>query len=366
MAEFEMSFAAIDPFYESNIIEPTEKEIRGKDFISWGDENNYPDYLFGLYRDVTTLRTICNGIADYVVGEKVYSPFMTSREAEELIHSLALDLAIYGGFALEIHRGLDAKIKKVKYLDIRSVRSDRKNTKFYYSEDWGHTVGRVKYLEFLAFDKDEPYRIMENGERKVIGTSIYMFKNSHNSVYPSPMYAGNGCWAAEIEKAVVQYNLNSITNGFSGSYIVNMNGGKPEDKIKEEIEENFREKFTGFRNAGRPVLCWNKDKDHQTEIVKVESDDFGDRYEALTKNSKQELFSAFRAHPVIFGMPVDGTGFNDQDFSEGYKLFSKTVVQPMQRKICNALDEIFGDTDSVTITPFSIDWTEDEKVQEVE
>lgn len=362
---FEMSFAAIDPYYETNIIEPTEKEIRGKDFISWGDSNDYPDYLFGLYKDVTTLRTICNGIADYVVGEGVESPYMSGREAEELTHKLALDIAIYGGFALEIHRGLDAKIKKVKYLDIRNVRSDKDNARYFYSEDWGHTFGRVKFLEYSAFDKDTPYRTLDDGTRKVIGTSIYVFKTSHNQVYPSPMYAGNGCWAAEIEKAVVQYHLNSINNGFAGSYIINMNNGKPEDKQKEEIEENFREKYTGFRNAARPVLCWNKDKDHQTEIVKIESDDFGDRYQALQKSSKQEIYSAFRAHPVIFGLPTEGTGFNDQDFQEAFKLFNKTLIQPIQKRIANALDEIWGATDTITIKPFSIDWSEDAKTQEV-
>lgn len=354
-----MSFAAIDPYIETNIVEPTEKEVKGKDFISWGDGNDYPNYLFGLYTDVTTLRTICNGIADYVVGEGVVSTVMSQREAEELVHKCALDLAIYGGFALQIHRGLDGKIKKVIYLDIRNVRSNKDNTKYYYSEDWAHSFGRVKYLEYSAFDRDTIYRTDEKtGEKKIIGTSIFVYKMSHNMVYPAPLYAGNGCWAAEIDKAVIQYHLNNISNGFSGSYIINMNSGKPEDKIKEEVEENFKEKFTGFKNAGRPVLSWNKDKDHATEIVKIQTEDFGDKYNSLAKASKQELYSAFRAHPILFGLPTQNLGFAEEPFSDAWKLFNKTVIRPFQRKICNAFDEIWGSVDTITIQPFEIDWEE--------
>ena len=362
-----MSFTAIDPYLESNIVEPTEKEVKGKDFISWGDGNDYPDYLFGLYKDDTTLRTICNGIADYVVGEGVLSRFMSQRDAEDLTHKLALDLAIYGGFAIEVQRGMDARIKRVKYLDIRNVRSDKKNAKYFYSEDWAHSFGRVKFLEYSAFDKDEPYRVTEDGQRKVIGTSIYVYKMSHNMVYPSPLYAGNGCWAAEIDKAIMQYHLNSISNGFSSSFIINMNGGSnPDPKLKEEVEEGFREKFTGFKNAGRPAISWNKDKDHSVTIEPVKSEDFADKYNALQRSCKQELYSAFRAHPVIFGLPTENLGFSDEPFADAWKLFNKTVVRPFQRKICNALDEIFGITDALTIQPFEIDWSEDNNGQETQ
>ena len=144
-----------------------------------------------------------------------------------------------------------------------------------------------------------------------------------------------------------------------------MNNGVPEDKIKEEVENNFTEKFTGFQNAGRPVLCWNRGKENETTIQRIETDDFGEKYAALAKNCKQELYSAFRSHPVIFGLPTQDTGFNDQDFKEAFKLFNKTVVLPIQKRICNVFDMISGKPDTLSIKPFAIDWDETETNTEV-
>ena len=38
-----VSFLAIDPYIETNIVSPTEKSVPGKDFIEWGTNNLYPD-----------------------------------------------------------------------------------------------------------------------------------------------------------------------------------------------------------------------------------------------------------------------------------------------------------------------------------
>ena len=51
----QLSFAALYPFKETNEILPTEKEIRGQGFLSWGEDNQYPFYLLSLYKDVATL-----------------------------------------------------------------------------------------------------------------------------------------------------------------------------------------------------------------------------------------------------------------------------------------------------------------------
>ena len=55
------SFAAIDPYIETNIVLPTERLVSGKDLMEWGTRNAYPDYLLDLYNNVPTLRSIING-----------------------------------------------------------------------------------------------------------------------------------------------------------------------------------------------------------------------------------------------------------------------------------------------------------------
>ena len=92
-------------------------------------------------------------------------------------------------------------------------------------------------------------------------------------------------------------------------------------------------------------------------------DDFADRYEALHKRSREQIFTAFRATPNLFGLMTETTGFNEQEFAEAFKLYNRTVVKPIQKVIVDAFDKIFGVDGSITITPFNL---ENDSEQEVE
>ena len=73
-ARVAVSFAAIDPFVQQNIILPTEKKVQGKDMVEWGERNLYPDYLLDLYKTTSSLRSVINGTADFIVGDNRRHP----------------------------------------------------------------------------------------------------------------------------------------------------------------------------------------------------------------------------------------------------------------------------------------------------
>lgn len=352
-----VSFAALNPYYTTNITSAEEKEIRGVDFISWGDANRYPDYLFGLYTDVTLFRTIVNGIADYVVGDGVKSnvPQLSPEDAENLVRNLALDYALYGGFAIDVERSKEKKIAKMLPLSMKDVRSNKDNDFLFYSTDWSKSAGRVDFTKYGKFRPD--------GEEF---SSIYYFKNFTSKVYPMAPLEGDGAIACETLKAISDFHFNNINNGFASNYIINLNNGVPTDEQKKEIEDNITEKFTGYQNAGRPVVSFNADKDHESTISKIEQDDFDKKYEALRTNSQQVLFMAYKASPNLFGLINDNKGFAEENYDDAMKLFNRTVIRPIQKKICNAVDYITGQADSLTIKPFSIDWSDDAQEKVVE
>ena len=60
----QFAFAAIDKQTTVTVPSPTEGEARGKNYITWGDDNAYPDYLYNLYLDTDTLKTIIDGTAE--------------------------------------------------------------------------------------------------------------------------------------------------------------------------------------------------------------------------------------------------------------------------------------------------------------
>lgn len=347
-----LSFAAIDQYVVDNIIKPTEIDSK-KGFISWGDNNNYPNYIQSLYKEVATLKSIVDGLTDYVCGDEISvnkeqfkdSVNQNGETLADIIQMCVKDYCIYGGFSVNVIMNKLHTIAEIHYLDFKNVRSNEDGTEFYYSKDWSKSYGRVKYLTYPKF----------NPEDKEHYSFIYYFKNEYNQTYPTPIY-GASLIACEIEKCINQYHLNSIHNNFEGSVIVNFNGGKPSDEQKEEIEENFYEKYTSYENASRPVLSFNDSKDHETTISKIDTEDFGERYKTLSERSKQELFTAFRATPMLFGIMQENIGFNRQEFAESFSLFNKTMVKPIQNKIKKAFERILGEGTEITITPFKVNF----------
>lgn len=357
-----VSFAALDPFIDTNIVLPKEVKQRGKDMVFWGEKNNYPDYLLDLYNNVTSLRSIINGTIDFVVGDDVtISKALQGEDAmnnrgdtiRDLVRCMAKDYLMYGGFALQVIRGKDLQtISEIYYIDLRYLRSNEENDVFYYSEDFGK--GYTKANKIISYPK-----FMKDGQHP---SSIIFYKNVDTQVYSAPLYAAS-VKACEIERSIDEYHLNSINNGFTGSYVINFNNGVPTDQIKQEVEEAFTSKFTGQKNAGRVAFSWNDNKESQTTIQKVELQDFGEKYTALAKHSRQQIFTAFRATPNLFGIPTETTGFSEQEFSEAFRLYNRTQVQPIQKVIADAFDKAYGQKGVLTFVPFSLDGAGEDAVK---
>ena len=359
-----IAFAAIDPYLEDNIIENNQKEIKGQKLISYGDRNIYPQYIDDLYESVSTLKSIINGMADYVCGENVeirlpqYSERINKDDEtiEDIVRQMAVSYVEYGGFALNIVRNHIGGIAGIYVLDFKNVRTNKKNTEFYYSEEWAEkTYGRVKFTTYPAFDPDD----------RAQASSILYVKNDKKTVYPSPTWGG-AVISAEILKHINEFHLNSLYNGLSGDYIVNFSNGTPTDEVKEEIEDTWCEKFTGFQNGGRQILSFNPDVQHRVMVEAIPQNNYIDKFNAIEKTSKQDIYSAFRCHPVLFGLPTEQSGWSDQDFKEAFKLANKTVILPIQKVVKRTFEKIFGEKEVINIEPFNINWEETEKTDEVE
>ena len=366
-----VSFAAIDQYVETNIVLPTEK-VTNRDFVEWGKGNNYPGYLLDLYNNVTTLRSIINGNIDFITGDDVSILPLGERFADgimntrgdlitDIVRDLAKDYNIYGGFALQIIRDHNGDVAEIYYIDMRYLRSNKENDVFYYNEHW-EKGGRTDVIKYPKFMNNLNWASMTDEERDRHASSILFVKNIHTQVYPAPMYAAS-IKACEIERCIDDYHLNAIENGFTSSMIINFNNGDPGDDIKEEIEDDFNEKFSGHQNAGRIMFCWNRDRTSATTITEPKVEDFGNRYHALSTHSRQQIFSAFRAQPLLFGLTSDvNTGFSTEEFEQSFKLYNRTQIRPVQRLIADAFDRIYGAKGVLSIKPFSLESDNEQEV----
>ena len=358
------SFAAIDSYLETNIVSPVEKVLAGRDMVEWGTRNAYPDYLLDLYNNVPTLRSIINGNIDYVAGDDVtimpLQEEFTNQEMNmrgdtirEQVKDIAKDFEIYGGFALQVIRNLAGEVAEVYYIDMRYLRTNKEGDVFYYSEKWGKS-SRTDMVVYPAFLPKIEWEKLSDEERNRHASSILFVKNVHTQVYPAPLYAAS-VKACEIERLIDEFHLSDINNHFVSSAIINFNNGDPGQEIKSEIERGFNEKFCGASNGGRVAFSWNPNKESATDIVEFKMEDFGERYKALSQHSRTQIFTSFRAIPLLFGLTSEAnTGFSTDEFEQSFKLYNRTQIQPVQRMICDAYDKIYGQRGVLTIRPFSL------------
>lgn len=346
-----LSFLAINPYVESNIVSPEEKKTTDKDYVLWGDKNYYPEYLSELFANSVTLHSVVLGTADYIAGNDaiVATPLhdrymnLKGQTAHDIVKALARNAALYGGFALQVIRNKEGQVSEIYPVNMRYLRSDKDNEVFWYSEKWKGSGGSVKTIRYPKFIPDSKE-----------SSAIVYVKGDVDTTYPQPVYcaAVKDC---ETERSISEFHLNNINNGFMGSYLVNFNNGVPSDEIKDDIERKFNEKYSGKSNAGRVVFSWNNSKETAATLQKMEIADYGEKYATLSKHCERSIYKAFRANPNLFGLATESNGFNSEEYESAFKLFSRTVIQPIQKSIIYAFDRILGQDGSLTIVPFTLE-----------
>lgn len=340
-----LSFSAVERSYVEIPI-MIEKKVTGKDYVYYGEKNDFPQYLWNLYLRSSVMQGIVNGTIDYVCGNEVVSRLdVINREGEtidDLIHRIVADYMIYGGFSIQILRNHLGEISELYWLDVQNIRMNEDGDKIFYSKEWGKYG--AKAIEYERFDSN-----------KKQSTSVFYYNGFlSRGVYPIPRYNG-ALNAIETSVEIGKFHLNNILNNLSSSAIINFNNGQPSEEEKRKIENQITEKFTGAQNAGRFILSFNDNKETATTIERLTEDKLDEKFQIIADSTMQEIFIAFRATPELFGMSSEGNGFSLTEFSEAFELYNKTVVIPIQKDVMRCFDKIYNEENVVSFVPFSLD-----------
>ena len=124
MSDKKITFSVIEN--EDNAIpEPIEKSVSGKDYLFYGEDNLYPELLFGCYDNCTMLQSIINGLSDYIAGSGITEDFdVTSKgdKCSELLKKVALDYIIFGAFSIQVRRNSYGDVVALDYVDVSKIR----------------------------------------------------------------------------------------------------------------------------------------------------------------------------------------------------------------------------------------------------
>ena len=322
-------------------------------YVKWGEDNNFPDYLFELFKNSSQMAAIILQMKNYVLGNGLTSNFhlkIVNRKLEtfeNFIDKLVFDYLLYGGFAFQIIKNKLNQIAELNHLDFKYIRVDEDETKVFFSKDW--SKGRRTPLVYDRWD------INSNSSN-----SVFYFKGQlTRECYPMPFYIS--CLTSlEISTQIGDFHLNNLLNGFSPSCIINFNNGSNiSEDVQDEIEDAVKEKFCGTENASRILLSFNDDLTHKTTFERLADDGMIDKYNNLQQTTEKDIFRAFRMNKLLLGDSSENTGFNKVSYLESFALYNKSVIEPIQRELEGVLDISLG-KGSVKFNKFELDWGADE------
>lgn len=322
--------------------------------VSYGKDNDAPKQFKYCYMNSATLKSVIDGSVNYILGEDVVvndeggmfkeRVNRTGMTMKDLIAKAALSYQMYGGFAVQvIYNKLGVPVELFP-LDFGRCRQNESGTKIFYSKkNW------TKYsTKSEAFDIFDPKHIDIEKPTQI----LYVKGDFTNNVYPLPEWFGAmRDILTEIEAS--KYALNSISNGFSARYLINLpDGAGMDDTQKEAIEDAIKNKFCGSETDAN-FLIYYADGDDRVEISKIESDDANERFISIKDNARSNIYTAMRCTPNLMGLPTATTGFNSQEYSSAFKLYQKSVIQPIQDKIVRSINKVIG-KNAISIVPFQI------------
>lgn len=329
---------------------PSIIEQKNKDWVQYGDDNNYYQYLIDLYHGSPTNNACIKGIADQIYGKGLevtttsrdlpgYIEFKKMFAADDL-RAVIMDLKMLGQASFQLIKSKDKKkYVQAKHFPQQTLRPAKCNDKgeiekYYYYPDWANIKRGTQPTEIRAWGYDQ------NSTECILTIKPY----STGSFYFAPVDYQGGTQYANLEAEISNFHINNIMNGLAPSMLINFNNGQPPAEVKDTVEAQIKQKFGGSSNAGRFIISWNDGKDSSADITPVQLSDAHNQYQFLSSESMQKIMVAHRVvSPLLLGIK-DGTGFgnNADELKSASILFDNVVIRPFQRLVIDAVTKVLN------------------------
>ena len=332
-------------FAESSL--PKFKENKAKGFVTFGENNDYPNKLIDLFNKSPKHGAIVTQKASYLAGEstevitystedKAKAEYELSKinayeSFDEVKHKICQDAELFNGFAIEvIWNKAKTAPSELYHLPFQNVRCAIGGG-YMYSDDWSDRKCEIKH--YPAFNATT----RENKQ-------IYYFKfyRAGQEEYPLPEYV-SALKYIEIDTEIANFHLNSIKSGFSAQTLVQLFKGVPTPEEARKTIRRFKDNFTGTDNAGSLIIQFNDPNEQPSQVTNLTPSDFDKMFLQLNQSVQQEIFSGHRVtSPMLFGIKTEGQLGGRSELIESYEAFQTSYIEPRQSQIDKALSYLFS------------------------
>ena len=332
----------------SKYTSPEIVEVKNKEWVQYGQDNNYFQYLIDRYQGSTTNNAIINGMSKMIYGKGLdatdsrrkpdqYAQ-MKSIVSKDCLKSAVMDRKMLGMGALQVtyDKGL---VKKVTHFPMQTLRAEKCNENgeveaWYYHPDWS----KVR-------PNDQPKRIPAFGFGDKKGNELFIVSSyvTGSYYYPPVDYQGALPYAV-LEEEIADYLINDTINGFSGTKVVNFNNGVPDKEKQLEVKSDVLNKLTGSRGE-KVIVAFNNNAESKTTIDDIPLNDAPTHYQYLSDEAFRKLIVGHRVtSPMLLGVRDGNSGFgnNADEIKTATLLFDNLTIKTYQEEFTDALEDILS------------------------
>jgi len=318
-----------------HIEEPQDLKQVHTEFIPFGQNNLFPQYLAELkrksstHRSVLAQKTIFTSGAKFVTKNDNLKSYIRDVNADgeslrDVYKKLADDYYTFGNAYLEgvLYEGG----MNLYHVDATTVRMSKTKKEVYIHPDWARYKTEQKKMKKI------PIYPQVNNSRFVIHFKDYE---------PTFNFYGLPDYVAALEHVAVDYeigkwNHTKFQNGFQPSAIVEISGDMGEDEAKKMVKE-AQKKFVGEGNNGK-ILFIVKNGDTSPANVQIIKDDQDGSWLDLQKITDQNIITAHRWQPSLSGIVSSGKMNNTgSEIRIAYDLCMTTVVKDTSDMLLNGI-----------------------------
>ena len=323
-------------------------------YVSYGDRNLYPQWLYGLLNASGIHKGIINQKVDFIFGEGFdttisrENAFLDEEDADNIIESIVTDFEVLG-YAVVIFNRINnewfiAESDSEKYR--HSVNPDY----IFYSDDWARGSQRVGVSGFRGVplvhavddEADECALVIELPRKQSLD---YFNENSRQSivgdVYPSPSYSG-GILSIMAHIEMGYYDYAESVNGFVSNTVVQLNDGKPStEQEAREVTRKLQDIFQNRDKRGGVTFLFNNSTESAATINELNRSQNVGKYNDTKKNIAQNIMISHSVQNAsLFGLEVEGAmgGTSAEEQLVAFEKFNKTYVKKRQNTIKRALN----------------------------
>jgi hypothetical protein len=330
---------------------PVIQENKKSDYIEYGVDNNYFQYLIDRYLYSATNNAIITGVTNMIYGKGLDALDSNKKPNEyaqmrsiikgDCLKKVALERKMLGMGAMQVvmEKG---KVKKIDHFPMNTLRAEKCNDKgeieaWYYFPDWTKKKPSEKAKRIPAFGFGNGNEV----EMYVVHPYVSGFH------YYTPIDYSGALPYAKLEEEISDYLINDVQNGFSGTKVINFNNGVPSEEMRDKIKRDVLGKLTGSRGE-KVIVAFNANAESKTTVEDIPLNDAPAHYEYLSTECFEKLIVGHRVtSPMLLGIRDTGGGLgnNADEIKTATLLMDNIVIKPYQIELINAIDEILAVND---------------------